>query len=363
MASVYIEKRKNKSGVKYRAQVIIKKNGKKITQSKTFSKKTLAQTWGRNKLDQIELEMATGTHLRNATIAELIDLYIADKDLWPKCSRSKRQTINMLRDCDIAKVFTHELTTGDLITHCRNRKDTGVCPSTINHDMSYLKHICDRAESIFNIKSNNVWKDALMMLREMGLIGKSVRRTRRPTTDELVRLEDGLKQREANRTSTKNGIPLVDILHFSILTCMRIGEVCKIKWEDLDKKNKSILVRDRKDPRKKAGNNMLVPLLGDSWDIVIRQPHAGDRIFPYNATSITAAFQRVRNKLGIEDLRYHDLRREGASRLFEMGYTIEEVAQVTGHRSLNTLWNVYTELHPKTLHDKYKNQATPKDHF
>ncbi|MCV5779238.1 tyrosine-type recombinase/integrase, partial [Escherichia coli] len=64
-------------------------------------------------------------------------------------------------------------------------------------------------------------------------------------------------------------------------------------------------------------------------------------------------FQRVRNALGIEDLRYHDMRREGASRLFEAGFIIEEVAQVTGHRSLNVLWQVYAELFPKSLHEKY----------
>lgn len=356
MASVYIEKRKNKSGVKYRAQVIIKKNGKKITRSKTFSKKELAKLWGRNQLDQIELEMATGSRLRHAIIAELIDLYIADNDLWSKCARSKRCVINMLRDCDIAKIYVHELTPSDLIEHCKNRKDAGVKPATINQDMSYLKHLTDRAESIFNIKSNDVFKDSLRLLREMGLISHSARRTRRPTNDELKRLEAGLEQRAKNRTSKQDtGIPFIDILHFSILTCMRIGEVTKIKWEDLDEKMRAVLVRDRKDPRKKAGNNMLVPLLGDSWDIVMRQPHAGDRIFPYNCRSITAAFQRVRKKLGIEDLRYHDLRREGASRLFEMGYSIEEVAQVTGHRNLNTLWNVYTELYPEKLHDKYKD--------
>ncbi|MDH8660875.1 tyrosine-type recombinase/integrase, partial [Klebsiella pneumoniae] len=67
--------------------------------------------------------------------------------------------------------------------------------------------------------------------------------------------------------------------------------------------------------------------------------------------SITAMYRRVRDELGIEDLRYHDLRREGASRLFEAGFSIEEVAQVTGHRSLNILWQVYTELFPKTLHE------------
>lgn len=78
----------------------------------------------------------------------------------------------------------------------------------------------------------------------------------------------------------------------------------------------------------------------------------GERIFPYNARSVTAGFQRVRNELGIDDLRYHDLRREGASRLFEKGYSIEEVAQVTGHRNLNVLWQVYTQINPNLLHSK-----------
>lgn len=106
---------------------------------------------------------------------------------------------------------------------------------------------------------------------------------------------------------------------------------------------------------------MIVPLLGGAFDIAIKRPKQGDRIFPYNSRSVTAGFQRVRNTLGIEDLRYHDLRREGASQLFEKGYSIEEVAQVTGHKNLNILWQVYTQLFPHKLHDRkvahYRNTA------
>lgn len=94
---------------------------------------------------------------------------------------------------------------------------------------------------------------------------------------------------------------------------MRIGEVCKIKWEDLNEENKTVIVRDRKDPRKKSGNHMIVPLLAESFDIAMKQPKKTPYIFPYNPRSVTAGFQRVRNQLGIEDLHYHDLRREGAS--------------------------------------------------
>ena len=47
------------------------------------------------------------------------------------------------------------------------------------------------------------------------------------------------------------------------------------------------------------------------------------------------------------------LRCKGASRLFKKGYSIEKVAQVTGHRNFNILWQAYTQLFPHKLHDKF----------
>ncbi|CAM8375920.1 Phage integrase (fragment) [Mycobacterium tuberculosis] len=149
------------------------------------------------------------------------------------------------------------------------------------------------------------------------------RKVTTPQDDELTKLKEGLKACNEHR---EGKIPFVDILDFSILSCMRIGEVCKVLWSDVDEKNRSVLVRDRKDPRKKTGNHMSVPLLGDAWTILQRQLRTDERVFPYNPKSVSTGFQRVRNVLGIEDLRYHDLRREGASRLFEAGFSIEEVA-------------------------------------
>jgi integrase len=54
--------------------------------------------------------------------------------------------------------------------------------------------------------------------------------------------------------------------------------------------------------------------------------------------------------LGIEDLRFHDLRHEGVTRLFETGLTIPQVAAVSGHRSWSSLQR-YT--HIKQTGDKY----------
>ncbi|WP_022945385.1 site-specific integrase [Pseudoalteromonas ruthenica] len=355
MASYTIEKRKLKSGFSYKCNVRHKERGRIIhNENKTFSKRALAETWGKNKVNSIE-ESLVNDLKKVVTLGTLLNMYYENHDLWNNTGRTKRFVIKMLMDCDVANVMSNQLKTSDLILHCQNRRSAGAGPATIYHDIAYLRSVMKKAGPVWNIDANvSIFEDAVPVLIEMGLVGKSQKRTRRPTNNELEKLREGLQKRMTYRPNGKVRIPFVDILDFSILTCMRIGEVCKLRWEDLNEEHKTILVRDRKDPRKKAGNHMVVPLLAGSFDIVLRQPRSSEFIFPYNSKSVTAGFQRVRNSLGIEDLRYHDMRREGASRLFEKGYSIEDVAQVTGHRNLNILWQVYTQLFPHKLHAKEK---------
>lgn len=354
MAYYSIEKRQLADGtLRYRCTVGVKERGKYIyRENRTFGKQAHAKTWGANRVAELETNgVPSENNLAKMTVGDLLKRYINDPNLGGRAGRTKRHVLNMLIDCEIADVPLAELSTNHVIEHCRHRNGSGATPSTVKHDVSYLSTVLASAKPVYGINyTANPIVEARPLLVQMGLIGKSKRRSRRPVSDELDRLLEALEARSAHAAAK---IPFVDILKFSILSCMRISEVCKIRWEDIDEEQKAVLVRNRKDPRKKSGNHMLVPLLGEAWDIVKRQPKASELIFPYNPRSVTAGFQRVRDALGIEDLRYHDLRREGASRLFEAGFSIEEVAQVTGHRSLNVLWQVYTELYPKSLHDKF----------
>jgi integrase len=138
--------------------------------------------------------------------------------------------------------------------------------------------------------------------------------------------------------------PVGRIIRFAVASAMRISEICNILWSDIDTRLRIVIVRDRKDPRRKDGNNQRVPLISltgyDAWSILQEQRNAessNDRIFPYNERSIGTAFRRACKELGIQDLHFHDLRHEATSRLFESGLSIEKVALVTGHRDWKML--------------------------
>ncbi|MCB1555871.1 MAG: tyrosine-type recombinase/integrase [Alphaproteobacteria bacterium] len=306
-----------------------------------------AVAWGKKRV----LEIESGTDKRKKDqilLGGLLDKYLDDPHV--KMGRSKRYSLKLVRDCEIAKVSLPQLKSTHIVDLCRDRSLAGAGPATVACDVSNLRSVLRNAEALYDIDiDETIIVRAMPTLYSLGLVGKPSIRTRRPNQEEIDLLKKGLIERESKQGSS---IPFSDILDFSILSCMRVGEVCKILWEDLNEDEAWVWVRDRKDPRKKVGNHMKVPLLGGTLDIVLRQSRTEDpRIFPYNPRSVTAGFQRVRNALGIKDLRYHDLRREGASRLFEAGYKIDEVAQVTGHRNLNTLWRIYTDLSPNRLTD------------
>lgn len=162
---------------------------------------------------------------------------------------------------------------------------------------------------------------------------RSVEREREPTDTELDQLY--AYWRDNKRQTT----PMATICAFALATAMRQEEICSIRREDINLEKRTVIIRDRKDPRKKEGNHQTVPLLSAAWAIV--QPMLASsklgRVFPYQAASVSTAFTRACSKLGIEDLRFHDLRHKATSDLFRSGLTIPQVALITRHKTWTQL--------------------------
>ncbi|MEO6078608.1 MAG: tyrosine-type recombinase/integrase [Steroidobacteraceae bacterium] len=149
---------------------------------------------------------------------------------------------------------------------------------------------------------------------ELRLLGKPKRRTRRPTPEELNRLREHFKGRDRRAE-----IPMGAVMDFAIASARRELEICRLEWRDNDKTARTGMVRNAKHPTGKEGNHRRFKYTPEAWALVRAQPRTGEYIFPYDPKSVGAAFTRACKLLGIQDLRFHDLRHEATSCLFERG--------------------------------------------
>lgn len=330
---------------KWRVQ--IRRRG--LSKSKTFARKGDAAAWAREVERKIDLGQTISKggpkHLR--TIGDLIDAHIADMaEVGKPLRRSKAYSLDLLKR-RLGRLPYHEVSRQSLIDFGRNRRKEGAGPVTVGTDISYLRTIMVHAAAVQGVAVSTEEVDlARVALNRLGVIGRGNERDRRPTEDEI---QDLLAYFD---TWKRMAVPMSRIVRFAIATAMRQGEIARITWSDVDSRRHMVKVKDRKDPRKKDGNDQDVPMTDltgfDAWEILQEQRRATNftgRIFPYNPRTVGTNFRRACKALDIEDLHFHDLRHEATSRLFEAGLTIERVALVTGHKDWKMLKR-YTHLSP-----------------
>lgn len=313
-----------------RVQVQVRRQGGPPL-TRTFDTKTAAERWARQQEAAIERGEAPGRQPR-LTLGELIARH---REETPRIGRSKAAVLASL-ERELGHLRLRELTPETLIRWGRARAAAGAGPATLAIDLVFLAGVLRTARVVWRLPVDDApVRDARAALAHLGLVGRSRERERRPSRPELAALLAHF------RANARASIPVADIAEFAVASGMRLGEICRIRWADLDPGRRVILVRDRKDPRRKAGNDQLVPLLDktglDALAIILRQPRRGELIFPYKPQSVSRAWQRACAALGITDLHEHDLRAEAATRLFEAGLAVQEVARVTGHREWRTL--------------------------
>lgn len=323
---------------KWRAQV--RRKGQPVY-TRTFDTKAAAERWAR----QLEADMDRGNQpapgKKVLLVSELIAAYRKLREQARPISDSSTEHYTLLHlERHLGKRDAQRLTPQDLVGYCGARKDEGAGAYTCNMDISKLGTVLRYAALASKVTLPDVVGQARPLLTHLGLIGGGGKRERRPTQDELQRLVEYLER--------EHGALYADVVRFAVLTAMRRGEITRLRWEDVDAAKKLVLVRDRKHPRKKVGNNEWIPLLGDAWAIVQRQAN-GELIFPVHEQTLSKYFRWACQALSIPDLHFHDLRHEGTSRLFEQGYEVQQVALVTGHKDWRHLKR-YTNLKPEDLH-------------
>lgn len=337
---------------KWRVQV--RKAG--VYRAATFEKKRDAAEWAKAIETQLTHVAAKGFAPvpKTATLSDLIEKYL--ESFAKESGRTKAATLEMFKR-EMGNVKLVNLSSIVLRDFMDKRQAAGAGGVTIAADLSFLTTVLRWGRHVRRLDlPENLAKDARTELAMRGLNTRSQERDREPTDAELAKLyalwDGNLRQK----------VPMTMLCKFALATGMRQSEITSLTVEDLDIPGKSVLIRNRKDPQNKQGNNQRVPLLADAWAIVeplIQESKTGF-LFPYNPKSISAAFTRGCQDVTppIVDLHFHDLRHRATASFFRMGLDIPRVALLTGHKTWAMLAR-YTKITASDVHDSIKTPEIP----
>lgn len=337
----------------WRAQVM--RSG--VRKGRTFEKKADAKKWAADMETMMNRAKGFGSAEppKNTTVADFIESYIRETDPVKPHGKNKKATLQRLKKefKGVQMSNFSKLHLSDFV-HKRVKQKTQagstVSGVTIAIDLSYISTVLRWAKVVKHYDVDvNIAKDAREMLEPMGLSTKSIEREREASKEELVAIF------EAYSKKARQKIPMPEIITFAIASAMRQEEICSLQIADVDFDGKTVVVRDRKDPKKKKNNNMTVPLLGKAWEIA--EKNIGERkegrVFPFKHRSVSTSFTRICKECEIEDLHFHDLRHTAAGLLFEIGLSIEQVAIMTGHKDWKMLKR-YTHIKAKDVHAAFE---------
>lgn len=345
-------------GDSFFAQVRIKK-GKTIvfSESKTFPTKETAKSWA-TKLEA--LVKGEKNPLPSMTVGQLIEKHL---EYQQKLRPLGRATIfNHMQTAQAFKgINLRDLTAKHITDFVVQRKAEGAGPATILGNLSPLSAAIHAAPYAHDIHADPTEVDlAIKKLKQAGAIRKSRQVIRLVEPEEEAALMAEFERRNLHH---QTAIDMVLVYKMAIALPRRASDLTRIRWADVDHKRKTILIRDVKHPQHKIGNDQVVPLIGEAYALLEQIPKLDERIFPYNTESMLAAFERARDRIAatgmpqIEDLRFHDLRHSGITRLFQAGLKIEEVATISGHTNWAQLKR-YTHIAPEDVHSRWAKLST-----
>jgi integrase len=344
MGTISARKRKDGS-VADRARVRVMQDGVTYHETETFDRRPAAAAWISKRERELSKPGAVITSKNSdpTTLGKVIDRYTEDtiKDI----GRTKAQVLTAIKNYDIANMPCSSIKSKDIVEFLQSLTAK---PQTVGNYASHLGAIFAIARPMWGYRlDEQEMKDAVKVARRMGIISRSAQRDRRPTLEELDRLIGHFIDR---RKKAPEAMPMHKVIAFALFSTRRQEEITRIRWIDFQREHKRVLVRDMKHPGEKIGNHTWVDLPDQAMQIIASMPKGKSEIFPYSTDAISANFTRACKLSDIDDLRFHDLRHEGISRLFEMGWNIPHVAAVSGHRSWISLKR-YT--HIRETGDKY----------
>ena len=342
--------------LRYRAEIRINRKEYPVyKESKTFSTNKLAEKW----LKKRELEIEANPNVLHSikantplTLSNAIDLYL--DEVGGVYTKSKVNTLKLIKRFPIGKKKLSHLCATDLSDHvalrntyCPKVKVGPISPSTILQELLQIRTVITHASIMWDAEVNiQVFDKTTAQLRKTRKISASLSRDRLPTNDELKRLILFFYDKWTLKKYTRYPMHLICML--AITSCRRQAEITRLEFRDFEKEFNTWQVRDIKNPNGSKGNHKSFIVSDDCQKVIdlLMQPDVRKRfksktegvyLVPLRSQTLATEFHHACNALGIENLRFHDLRHEGCTQLAEKGLTVPQIQQYSLHSSWQSL--------------------------
>lgn len=314
-------------------------NGRRIRRSTETDNKRLAEKIHAKVLTQIVedkwFETLPG---ENKSFGEMMDRYMDGHSAINKAASThqrSKSTVKQLKrffgDFNIAAIHPR-----DISSYKEKRRKEGASPKSVNNELVLMGHAFNLAMKEWEWVNSNpvsmVSKERVDNLRERWL-----------TRDEERRL--------------LNASPrwLQEIIVFALNTGLRRGEVVKLRWPDINISRRTLTLREQKN---KCVDTL--PLNAATMEILQARSKiksiSSDFVFfskagtQMDGDNLYRSFGLARNKAGVTDLRFHDLRHTFATRLVQAGVDIYKVQRLMRHKSPQ-MTQRYAHHNPESLRD------------
>lgn len=231
------------------------------------------------------------------------------------------------------------------------RRADGSSAATVNRSIVQpLRAIINRAKVWDQPVARIQWSDHLLK--------EPQERVREMTVEEETQVFSALRT------------DLHPIARFLLLTGLRRAEACALKWADVDLDGARMIVRGKggfvdKLPLSNAAVELLRGELGNHQTLVFtllnrnRSAHGRGTRSPINPTSLGNEFCKVRDALGLKDLRLHDLRHTAATRMIRTTGNLGLVQKMLRHKRIGNTMR-YAHVTEDDLRDAL-NKVTPTE--
>ena len=299
---------------------------------KAFDNRPDADAWAR----QVEAEIDRGAYVsrveaERTPVSELIDRYEREITPTKRCARAEGYCLKILR-AEFGGMYVAQLRPQDVAAFRDKRIGQGLAGGTVIKDLNTLAHIIETARREWGI---NIPENPVRLIKRPKI---APGRKRRLEPGEEEKLLAGCKA---------SGAPALPLMfQLALETAMRRGELLALEWKHIDLERRIAFL-----PHTKNGESRTVPLSTKAVSVLREWPRStSGRVFHQwgRPDSFENAWRRVVAKLELKDFRFHDLRHEAASRFFERGLNLMQVAAITGHKTLQMLKR-YTHLRAEEL--------------